>query len=147
MSYRRAVSLNLTEEGLRSYGPTVSMILLALWLPVSMALAAGPQVTIDSSYKHEKKFMRGIGVTVTKNMVGKKPYRGGFWDTTPAAWAGRQASLRPSCRPVQRFAFRQGQCTSRGDSPPTAVGGEMTEKKVQVWIIDMGSKKHQRSPM
>ena len=71
-------------------GRVVSMILLALWLPISMALAAGPQVTIDASYKHEKKFMHSIGVTVT-NIVGKKPYRGGFWDTTPAT--GRSASI------------------------------------------------------
>ena len=67
------------------FGRVALLLLFALWLPVSMARAAGPEVTIDASYKFEKKFMHSIGVHVF-NMDGQKTGRGGFWDSTPARW-------------------------------------------------------------
>ena len=121
------------------------LFLLVSWLPVSLALAAGPQVTIDASYKHEKKFMHSIGVTVT-NIVGKKPYRGGFWDTTPATWpVGKH---RFGLNVVVFSGLLSGKGNARAEVVATLAPGRKYKavgsndgKKVQVWIIDMGSNK------
>lgn len=126
-------------------GRLTLLLFVGLCLAVPTALAAGPEVTIDASYKHEKKFMHSIGVTVT-NIVRKKPYRGGFWDTTPETWpVGKH---RFGLAVVVFSGLLSGKGNARAEVVATLVAGRKYRavgsndgKKVQVWIIDMGSKK------
>ena len=123
----------------------VLLCLMALWLPVTMASAAGPEVTIDASYKHEKKFMHSIGVHVA-TMDGQKPRRSGFWDSSPVRWpAGKH---RFGLAVVVFSGLLSGKGNARAEVVATLVAGRKYKavgsndgKKVQVWIIDMGSKK------
>jgi len=121
------------------------LFLLALWLPVSLALAAGPGVTIDGTYKHEKKFMHSIGVHVI-SMDGQKPRRGGFFDSSPVRW--QTGKHRFGLAVVVFSGLFSGKGNARAEVVATLAPGRKYKavgsndgKKVQVWIIDMGSNK------
>jgi len=123
----------------------VLILLTSLWLVVSMALAAGQEVTIRGSYKHEKKFMHSVGVSPT-NVDGRKPTTGGFWDSGPAGYpVGKH---RIGLAVVVFSGLLSGKGNARTEVVATLTPGRKYQavgsndgKKVQAWIIDMGSKK------
>jgi len=123
----------------------VLFLFIALWLPASLVLAAGQEVIIRASYKHEKKFMHSVGVHAF-NYDGKKPRRGGFWDSSPARYpVGKH---RIGLAVVVFSGLLSGKGNGQTEVVATLAPGRKYEavgsndgKKVQAWIIDMGSKK------
>lgn len=127
------------------FGRLVLLSLLAFSMSVSLAFAAGQEVTIDASYKFEKKFMHSVGASPT-SVDGKKPYTGGFWDSGPAKFpVGKH---RIGLAVVVFSGLFSGKGNARAEVVATLTPGRKYQavgsndgKKVQVWIIDLGSKK------
>jgi hypothetical protein len=126
------------------FGRRALLLLLALWLPASMALAAGQEATIRSSYKHGPKAFHSVGV-IMSYVDGKSP--GGFWRFGPTTKipSGNHSFLLSI---VFFRGFIKGQHDAEVTVEATILPGHKYQtvasndgKKVEAWIIEMASGK------